>query len=411
MVGTKRANSRENTTVVATINAAGQAMPPLIIFKGKRLQPAWFGYNNVGPPGAKYAVTDTSFMQGHVFVDFINDFHRHIKENGLDDGKPHILVLDGHASHVNFEVIKLAKSLGIELFQLPSHSSHKTQPLDVACFGIFKRQVTSTLSCFQRCHGGKTPGKPDMVGVINEAWAASFTVLQIKASFKGAGLWPVDMERALNRLEGCGKRKARSTDRPPLVDIPIAITDNGLVESLGPRSVRKLQRKGHTITGVKIGTVLFGEFLKARERVTRPAIVRGVQGITAGGNLTSDEVLERYRLDSERKEEEIRAKGKRADERAAKRVVKEAANAEKRRRREDGTSRGRGRGSGRGGGGRGGGRGRGGRGDPGGRGDVIVRALAAGLESAPAAAGIEDQNASRALLDSPPAVAAAGGVH
>ena len=75
MVGAKRSNSRENTTVVATINAAGIAIPPLIIFKGQRVQAAWLGAG--GPPGAKYAATDSSFMQGAVFVEYIKDFHRY----------------------------------------------------------------------------------------------------------------------------------------------------------------------------------------------------------------------------------------------------------------------------------------------------------------------------------------------
>ena len=51
VVGAKRSNSRENTTVVATINAAGIAIPPLIIFKGQRVQPAWLGAG--GPPSSK----------------------------------------------------------------------------------------------------------------------------------------------------------------------------------------------------------------------------------------------------------------------------------------------------------------------------------------------------------------------
>ena len=33
-------------------------------------------------------------------------------------------MLDGHASHVNLDVIQLAMSLSIELYQLPSHFSH-----------------------------------------------------------------------------------------------------------------------------------------------------------------------------------------------------------------------------------------------------------------------------------------------
>lgn len=35
VVGTKWSNFRENVTMVATVNAAGEVMSPLIIFKGQ----------------------------------------------------------------------------------------------------------------------------------------------------------------------------------------------------------------------------------------------------------------------------------------------------------------------------------------------------------------------------------------
>ena len=207
-------------------------------------------------------------------------------ENGLADGKPHILVLDGHAPHVNLDVIHLEMSVNIELFQLPSHSSHMTQPLNVAAFGCFKKAVTAVLTSFPQQHGDKMPGKSDMAGVVKDAWTASFTVQQIKASFEGAGLWPVNMDRAIKRLHGTGKRKARPDDRPPLADIPLAIIEKELNSSLGPRAAMMLQRAGHTIAGVRIMTVLFSDFMKAQERVTRPAISRSAQRATAGGLVT-----------------------------------------------------------------------------------------------------------------------------
>ena len=114
VVGTKCSNSRENTTVVSNINAAGTTTPPLIIFRGERVQDAWFG--NGEPPGCKIAATDSSFMRGAVFVDYIADFHEFIVENGLANDKPRILVLAGHALHVNLDLIQLAMSLNIELF-------------------------------------------------------------------------------------------------------------------------------------------------------------------------------------------------------------------------------------------------------------------------------------------------------
>ena len=65
--------------------------------------------------------------------------------------------------------------------------------------------------------------------------------------FEGAGLWPVDTQRAVNILRGTGKRKARPDGRLLLVSIPVAISENKLTASLGPRSVRRLQQRGHTI--------------------------------------------------------------------------------------------------------------------------------------------------------------------
>lgn len=351
VVGTKRSNSRENVTVVATINAAGEVTPPLLIFKGQRMQAAWV--HRGGPPGALYTATESSFMQGPVFVSYIKSFHKHIVDTGKNDGKPHVLVLDGHVSHLTFEVVKLAVSLNIELFQLPSHSSHITQPLDVAAFGIFKKEITSVLQSFPRRNGGKMPAKSDMVEVIRDAFQSSFTPSQIKASFEGAGLWPVDMHRALNRLRGRGsKRPALQGDRPPLADVPVAISENVLAASLGDRAVRKLRAQGHTITGLRVSTVMFGGYLKHRETSRRPSISRRASGITKGGLLTCEEVMTRYEEDERQKQEEEQAKADRAAARVAKRAAREAAVA--------GTGRGQGRGRGRGNapvGGRGGGRG------------------------------------------------------
>ena len=81
VVTSKRSNSRETTTVVATIAAAGTTIPPLIIFKGQRVQAAWLG--NGGPNGAKFAATDSLFLQGPMFVKYIQDFHSFPVSNGL----------------------------------------------------------------------------------------------------------------------------------------------------------------------------------------------------------------------------------------------------------------------------------------------------------------------------------------
>lgn len=105
-----------------------------------------------------------------------------------------------------------------------------------------------------------------MTRVIGEAWAVSFTLSQIKASLQGAGLWPMDMERAMKRLQGTGsKRQPRPDDRLLLADGLVVISENEMMACVGPRPVRKLQYGSQTVTG---------EFLKAQEKVTRPVTSR-----------------------------------------------------------------------------------------------------------------------------------------
>ncbi|CBN74791.1 transposase [Ectocarpus siliculosus] len=163
---------------------------------------------------------------------YLKDFHKQLGDRGLLDGKPHILLLDGHASHVSVEVVRLAMNLKIILFQLPSRTSHITQPLDVVAFGRFKKSVARVLACFYHNSGGLLPLKRDMPGVIADAWKVSFTPEMNKSSFAGAGLWPVNME---GRLKGTAKKKERRDERPPLQDVPIAAPN----EQLGNRHRRK----------------------------------------------------------------------------------------------------------------------------------------------------------------------------
>lgn len=88
--------------------------PPPTIFEGQRLQPPWV--NGGGSPGAFYASTESFFIQGLVFVQCMKIFHKHIVGTGKADGKPNVLVLDEHASHLTFEAVELAMPINTELF-------------------------------------------------------------------------------------------------------------------------------------------------------------------------------------------------------------------------------------------------------------------------------------------------------
>jgi hypothetical protein len=50
----------------------------------------------------------------------------------------HLLILDGHNSHITLETIQQAKDVGLDLPTLPTHASYELQPLDASVFKSFK---------------------------------------------------------------------------------------------------------------------------------------------------------------------------------------------------------------------------------------------------------------------------------
>ena len=68
---------------------------------------------------------------------------------------------------------------------------------------------------------------------------------------------------SINRLKSSGtKRKEREGARPPLADIPVVSCETQLAAAVGDQGVRSLRDNGYTLTGLRIGTMLFSEFLK-----------------------------------------------------------------------------------------------------------------------------------------------------
>ena len=78
-------------------------------------------------------------MTGHLFNSWISHFVRALESHGeISSTNRHLLILDGHGSHVILEVVHKTRQTGLDLLTLLSHTSHKLQPLDVSIFRPFK---------------------------------------------------------------------------------------------------------------------------------------------------------------------------------------------------------------------------------------------------------------------------------
>jgi len=77
------------------------------------------------------------WMTSFLFKEFFSFFNDSIP-GGISQTNCHLLILDGHGSHVTLKALEQAMAFGLDMITLPSHTSHALQPLDVSCFKPFK---------------------------------------------------------------------------------------------------------------------------------------------------------------------------------------------------------------------------------------------------------------------------------
>lgn len=133
----------DNVTIEGCCNAIGNSMPPMILFKRKRLKPEFSDNLTLGSL-VKMA------LKGSMTTVLFNDFLRHFAQY-KSNGSTH-LVFDGASSHLDLSIVETSESLGITLFCLPSNITHELQPLDKATFRSFERNWDQELLRYWDIH-------------------------------------------------------------------------------------------------------------------------------------------------------------------------------------------------------------------------------------------------------------------
>ena len=118
--------------MIACISATGQVIPPFVIFDAKMLNLDW-AKGEV--PGTRYGLSATGWVDTLLFKKWLTN---HLLKNAVRD-RLLLLILDGHGSHYQPELITYAKKNGVVLFCLPPHTTHESQLLDTSVFKPLKQ--------------------------------------------------------------------------------------------------------------------------------------------------------------------------------------------------------------------------------------------------------------------------------
>ena len=186
--GSKKVRYRQTgrkgqVTIVACANAIGQAIPPMIIFDSKNLNHAW---TKDEVPGTRYGLSDNGWINTDLFEGWLSE---HFIEYAVP-GRPILLLLDGHSTHYQLDVVTFAKTHNIIMLCLPPHTTHESQPLDCGVFKPLKNKWTEVCHRYFQKNPGKLITKFNFNLLFSQAWLKALIPSNIVAGFKTCGVYP-----------------------------------------------------------------------------------------------------------------------------------------------------------------------------------------------------------------------------
>ena len=161
-------------TVCCGINAAGNHIPPFLVFPRVNTQDHWRLHL---PPGSAVEghPKASGWMTQENFLSFLKHFAKYTKPTA----ESHVLLLlDNHKSHISLESVNFCRENHIMLLSFPPHCSHELQPLDKCVYGPFKTFCNQASDRW--CHDPLNAGKPMTIhtlpSIVNYGFVHAFSL-------------------------------------------------------------------------------------------------------------------------------------------------------------------------------------------------------------------------------------------
>jgi hypothetical protein len=137
---------KNNITVMFTFSASGDVTPPMVIYAYKRLPSDIL---KSVPDEWGLGCSDNGWMKNQLFYEYIeNVFHPYLKRKAIKF--PVLLFVDGHCTHLTYEIGELCSKVQIILVALYPNSTRIMQPADVAVFKPLKEGWKKGVLNFRR---------------------------------------------------------------------------------------------------------------------------------------------------------------------------------------------------------------------------------------------------------------------
>jgi hypothetical protein len=228
--------NREWVTTIKYVNTTGWVLPSCIIFKGKVHIEGWYQDHTL-PSDWRIEVSQNGWTMDEIGLRWLQKVFIPATTRRTV-GRYHLLILDGHGSHLTPGFDKACKDNNIIAIYMPAHSSHLLQPLDVGCFSPLKRAYRGLIEQKMRL-GHNYINKFDFLRAYPTAHLEVFKPLNIQNGFAAAGIYPFKPKRVLEKLNICV-----STPTPPPSRASQSTNSSWLAT---PHTLQQLQKQASSV--------------------------------------------------------------------------------------------------------------------------------------------------------------------
>lgn len=180
---------KESITVLGTFSASGKVLPTLIIYPYERI-PAEIARNI--PEGWASGKSPKGWMTSRVFYGYIaNSLLPVLRESNVKC--PVLFLIDGHKSHISYEVSQLCNNNKIILYSLHPNSTHIIQPADVSVFRPLKNSWKKIVHKWKSETGNRVVTRAQFAPLLRIAMKAATPEI-ICNGFRKCGLYPFNAD-------------------------------------------------------------------------------------------------------------------------------------------------------------------------------------------------------------------------
>lgn len=185
----KDGSEKENISALFTASAAGEIVPPCIVFPYVRI-PREIAMNC--NPEWSVGRSPSGWMTGQVFFGYIgNTFIPWLKSRNVKF--PVLLLIDGHRSHLTLNVCRLCEANGIILYALLPNATHIIQPLDVSVFRSLKAGWKVFVEDWKNQSKNRVLTRAKFPSLFEKVIDERATPKIIQNGFRKCGIFPFDL--------------------------------------------------------------------------------------------------------------------------------------------------------------------------------------------------------------------------